>query len=98
MDTIKDRYHNDPTFRQIVDVIRHMIHQHQTTPSELREALLLAAYMAEMENPTPRLYRLEGYANELLADVRRSEARHHHAQGVPATHEHHRRNPRNSSG
>jgi hypothetical protein len=75
MDTIKDRYRNDATFRMLVDVIRYHIRQHHTTPGELREALLFAAYIEEMENPTPTRWRLEGFAAELLDDVRHAETR-----------------------
>lgn len=48
---LEERYRNDPTFYKIVQAIHNMIAQHGITPSEIREAVFLAHYKYEMENP-----------------------------------------------
>lgn len=47
-DTPTMRYQRDPAFKQLVDMIQHMLHAAQFTPSELREAVMLAAINYEM--------------------------------------------------
>lgn len=42
-DTPRDRYHRDPSFKQLVDMLEHLVHKHQFSPSELREAAVLAS-------------------------------------------------------
>lgn len=41
------RYHNDPMFHTLVDVLYHHMTESQYTPTELREACHLAACMYE---------------------------------------------------
>ena len=48
MKTPRDKYMNDTEFRHLVDMIESMIHQAQFTPSELREACVLASINYEM--------------------------------------------------
>ena len=48
---LDDRYLNDATFHTVVNSIYQMIATHGITPSELREAMFLAHYRYEMENP-----------------------------------------------
>lgn len=38
-----DRYRRDPVFRQLVDIMEYHIHAGNYTPTELREAAILAA-------------------------------------------------------
>ena len=47
MTSAKDRYRSDPVFHRLVDMLRAILHGNQATPSELREALMLAAYCEE---------------------------------------------------
>lgn len=48
---LNERYRNDSTFHSIVNAMYSMIAEHGVTPSELREAMFLAHYRYEMENP-----------------------------------------------
>ena len=48
MKTVEERYQNDPMFRTLVDTVYNMIDKAQFTPSELREAVILAATKYEM--------------------------------------------------
>jgi hypothetical protein len=46
----RDRYQHDPVFRQLVDLFQHYLEENacrQFTPTELREAVMLAATMYE---------------------------------------------------
>jgi hypothetical protein len=45
--TPEDRYRRDVTFRTLVDTMTHMIIDCQFTPTELREAAMLAAILYE---------------------------------------------------
>ena len=45
---IDDRYRNDPEFHQLVDLIEQMIRQARFTPSETREAAMLAQMHHEL--------------------------------------------------
>lgn len=55
--TPEARYQSDLGFRRIVDMMEAMIHQAETTPSELREASLLAAIHLEYR----QLRHIHGY-------------------------------------
>ena len=46
--TATHRYNHDPAFKKIVDMIEYQLHCASYTPSELREAVLLAATNFEM--------------------------------------------------
>lgn len=48
------RYRREPVFRALVEQMRVFIRMAQYTPSELREAVILAAQIEEMERVTPR--------------------------------------------
>lgn len=39
----RDRYHVDVSFRQLVDIMEHYLYTCQYTPTEMREAAILAA-------------------------------------------------------
>ncbi len=56
MDTPQERYMRDPVFNQLVSVIEAMLHRAEFTPSEVREAAMLACI--RHENATVRQYRL----------------------------------------
>ena len=53
MDTATARYERDPQFHHIVDMLESLLHQAHFTPSELREAVLLAAIHYEAKQIRP---------------------------------------------
>lgn len=53
--TADQRYENDNQFRMLVDWMEKFIHDTQFTPSELREAAMLAAIHYEMRRPWPQM-------------------------------------------
>lgn len=42
MRSVEDRYMNDPMFHRLVDMLESLLVQAQTTPTEIREACMLA--------------------------------------------------------
>ena len=50
-----DRYKNDPMFRALVDNLRHQIMEARYTPTEIREAAMLAQIMYEEMTLRPLL-------------------------------------------
>ena len=46
--TVEERYQTDPMFHTLVDIMYNMIVQAKFTPSELRDAAMLAAIRYEM--------------------------------------------------
>lgn len=48
--TPQDRYHRDPMFRHLVDVLEHQIREAHYTPTEIREAAMLAQIRYESTN------------------------------------------------
>ena len=42
-----EKYENDPAYRQLVDMLMALIHQAEFTPSEIREACMLACIRHE---------------------------------------------------
>lgn len=58
--TPEERYQNDPAFHMLVDWLERAIHQAQYTPSELRDAALLAAVHYEYRQTRPRWEPREG--------------------------------------
>lgn len=48
---IDERYHNDPVFHRLVDTLGYLLEQGNTTPTELREALMLAQLQFERRRP-----------------------------------------------
>ena len=55
MMTAEERYQNDPTFHALVDTLHNQIVNAQFTPSELREAVMLAAIKYEMTHARPSI-------------------------------------------
>ncbi|MFQ5922987.1 MAG: hypothetical protein ACE5M4_09095 [Anaerolineales bacterium] len=49
----EERYRRDPVFFALVNTLRSQLQQYQFTPTELREAVMLAATMHEMERVRP---------------------------------------------
>jgi len=53
--TAEERYQSDPEFHSLVDLIYQFIEKTQFTPSELREAVMLAAIRYEMTRTYPSM-------------------------------------------
>lgn len=69
MMTPRDRYATDPNFAALVDVMHGFIARSEFTPSELREAAILAAVKYEMGRGAPaRIVLAEAVLDELSAD------------------------------
>ena len=49
----EERYMRDPEFHNLVDTIFGLIHNKTFTPTEVREAAMLAILKEERENPRP---------------------------------------------
>jgi len=47
MKTPREKYQNDPLYKQMVDCLTAMIHNCQFTPSEMRESVILACIVYE---------------------------------------------------
>lgn len=47
MKTTNEKYENDQSYRQFVDMLTALIHQAEFTPSEIREACMLACIRHE---------------------------------------------------
>lgn len=54
MKTPKEKYMNDPEYHQIVQMLENFIERAQFTPSELREAVVLACINYEMRHVRER--------------------------------------------
>lgn len=52
-DRVRERYENDNAFHAVVDMLRAMLHQYQLSPSEIREAAMLACVMQEERSLKP---------------------------------------------
>jgi hypothetical protein len=50
MKTPKEKYMNDPEYHHLVQTLEHLIEQAYFTPSELREACILASINYEMRH------------------------------------------------
>ncbi len=53
MKTPREKYQHDLQYRELVNTLESFIHHAQFTPSELREAAILAAINYEMRKPRP---------------------------------------------
>ena len=56
MKTPRERYKNDPTFHMLVDTMVKFIIDAKYTPSEMRDAALLASILYEQNHCIPRIY------------------------------------------
>lgn len=54
--TPEERYQRDPAFHVLVDMLRSAIVQATYTPTEIREAAMLACILVEMERPHRPFY------------------------------------------
>jgi hypothetical protein len=59
--SVESRYESDHTFRNLVDQMRYALGFYQFTPSELREAAMLASTMHEMTRVRPLLIKKGEY-------------------------------------
>jgi len=53
LESVRERYRIDPTFRAYVDAMRKAIVELHLTPGELRDAAVLAATLEEERRPVP---------------------------------------------
>ena len=53
MMTKEERYKRDPAFARVVDMLYHAITEIPMTPTEIREAAVLASIKYELDNPRP---------------------------------------------
>lgn len=65
MDRTYRDYENDPQFRLLVDTLYLMMQNLQTTPSELRAAVMCAAIKLENGRVTPPMMRLNQETGEV---------------------------------
>ena len=61
MMTPTEQYKYDSKFRKIVDILRHELMNCEFTPSELRQAVILAATMHAEQNIRPIIFGGVGY-------------------------------------
>jgi hypothetical protein len=54
--TAEDRYQRDPLFHRLVDLMCHQITELQLTPTEMREAAMLACIKFEQMHPRPMVF------------------------------------------
>lgn len=54
--TVKERYQQDPYFHQLVKMLRNCIEQAQFTPTEIREAAMLAQILYEETHVRPIIF------------------------------------------
>jgi len=54
MKTPREKYDNDPEYRHLVNSMEHLIRLYKFTPSELREASILASINYEMSHIKPQ--------------------------------------------
>lgn len=71
----RERYLHDTEFRYLVDHFRAMIHRAQFSPSELREAAILAAIMYEETKATSYRINESGHIEPLKGSAMASEAK-----------------------
>ena len=53
MKTPQEKYLNDPCYKRLVDIFENQIHQANFTPSEIREASILACINYELNRRIP---------------------------------------------
>ena len=63
-DSVLDRYDGDPHFRALTDQLQYIIEQGYSTPTELREALILAATKVEFRTVRTQILDLHNYEIE----------------------------------
>lgn len=78
MKTPKDKYMNDPEYHHLVQTLEYMIEQAKFTPSELREACVLASINYEMrhirnQNIDPRVLHAFDTLDDFVTGRKRKE-------------------------
>jgi hypothetical protein len=63
---IRERYSNDAHFHSLVTMMLAAIEQAQFTPTEIREAAMLAQIMYEEINPRPVVFSKEDVMKEIV--------------------------------
>jgi hypothetical protein len=58
MMTPRERYERDAVFAALVDFMRRGVREMHYTPTEVREAAVLAVYLEECERSVPRTFAL----------------------------------------
>ena len=58
---VSERYQRDPLFHAMVNLLRGELAKGEFTPTELREAVILAATMHDAENVRPIMLTLDQY-------------------------------------
>lgn len=53
---VHERYHEDPAFRSLVDLLCVELERGQYTPTEVREAAMLAQIIHEERHPRPTTF------------------------------------------
>jgi hypothetical protein len=53
MSKSEERYRSDPAFHHMVKAIESVLKDQRLTPSEVREAAMLACYRFELRHPAP---------------------------------------------
>lgn len=53
---VRERYHTDPNFNLLVDMMRACIERAEFTPTEIREAAMLAQIMYEETHVRPMIF------------------------------------------
>lgn len=56
MQSMANKYHCDPEFRRLVDTLESVIHSARYTPSEIREAAVMASINYEMKHVGRTIY------------------------------------------
>lgn len=64
----EERYASDVAFRQLVDIIEHFIHRAEYTPSEIRDASMLACIRYEMSHVRRMYVRTDEDAVRMIAE------------------------------
>lgn len=70
-DPIEARAHRDVAFNRLVGMLEAFLHKHEFSPSELREAVILAATRHEMKICRPMFVLSDGEVREFLARTER---------------------------
>lgn len=65
MQSVTERYQNDAHFRQIVDLMYSYIDHAQFTPSEIREAAMLAHILYEERRIRPMMLTDDGFLRSI---------------------------------
>lgn len=64
VDSVEDRYRRDPQFHTVVDMLEHLIRSANMTPTEVREAAILATIHYENYTVRPFWIPVRGEAME----------------------------------